>query len=168
MLKVKTSGVISGFIIIMVLSFSIVFMSTLSSCSRNRKALTGSSILEPPPLPPPPPKVPSMTGSDTTWNMFDQIPMFPGGEELLVKHIAMNTNYPEAAKAKGIQGKVVVKFCITRKGSVNGYEVIQSVSPELDAEALRVVKTITRFEPAIVDGKPVSAWYYLPISFTLK
>ena len=80
----------------------------------------------------------------------------------------MNTHYPEAAKEKGIQGKVVVKFCITSRGNVKGYEVTQSVSPELDAEALRVVKTITRFEPAIVDGKPVSAWFYLPITFTLK
>ena len=57
------------------------------------------------------------------------------------------------------QGKVVVKFRITSRGNVNGYEITQSVSPELDAEALRVVKTITRFEPAIVDGKPVSAWF---------
>jgi TonB family protein len=166
--KVKNSGAVVFRLLISVLTIVFAIIIMIPSCSRSKKGLSGLTTLEPPPLPPPPPKVPSMTGSDTTWNMFDQIPMFPGGEELLVKHIAMNTIYPETAKAKRIQGKVVVKFCITRKGSVNGYEVVQSVSPELDAEALRVVKTITRFEPAIVDGKPVSAWYYLPISFTLK
>jgi TonB family protein len=100
--------------------------------------------------------------------MIDQIPMFPGGRELLVRHISANIKYPETAKENGTQGKVVVKFRITSRGSMNGYEITKSVSPELDAEALRVVKTITRFEPAIVDGKPVSAWYYLPILFTLK
>jgi TonB family protein len=168
MLKGKTSGVISGFILIMGLIVSVVIMTILPSCSGDRKGITGSSGLEPPPLPPPPPKVPSMAGSDTTWDMIDQMPMFPGGEELLAKHIARNIKYPETAKEKGIQGKVVVKFRITSRGNVNGYEITKSVSPELDAEALRVVKTITRFEPVIVDGKPVSAWYYLPITFTLK
>ena len=168
MLKVKTSGVISVFIVIMVLTVSAVLMATLPSCSRSRKGVTGTLGLEPPPLPPPPPKVPSMAGSDTTWDMIDQLPMFPGGEELLAKHIARNIKYPETAKEKGIQGKVVVKFRITSRGNVNGYEITKSVSPELDAEALRVIKTITRFEPVIVDGKPVSAWYYLPITFTLK
>jgi TonB family protein len=168
MLKVKIPRVISDFIPIMVLTVSAVLMVTIPSCNRNRKVMTSFSKLEPPPLPPPPPKVPSMTGSDTTWDMVDQIPMFPGGEELLVRYVAMNTKYPQAAAAKGIQGKVVVKFRITSRGSVNGYEIIKSVCPELDAEALRVAKSITRFEPAIVDGKPVSAWFYLPISFALK
>jgi len=168
MQKGKTSGVISAIISITVLTVSAVLITTLPSCSRSRQGITGLSGLEPPPLPPPPPKAPSMAGSDTTWDMIDQIPMFPGGEELLSKHIARNIKYPEAAKEKGIQGKVVVKFRITSRGNVNGYEITRSVSPELDAEAIRVVKTITRFEPPIVDGKPVSAWYYLPITFTLK
>jgi TonB family protein len=109
-----------------------------------------------------------MVGSDTTWDMVEQIPMFPGGTELLIKYISKNIEYPEEAKAKGIQGKVIVKFRITSRGNMNGFEIYKSVSPELDAEALRVLKTITKFEPAIVDGKPVSAWFYLPITFTLR
>jgi TonB family protein len=168
MLKVKTTGVFSGFIIITALTLSAVLIVAVPSCIRSKKGITGISGLEPPPLPPPPPKIPSMAGSDTTWDMVDQIPMFPGGEELLAKYIAKNTNYPEAARSKGLQGKVVVKFRITSRGNVNGYEITKSVCPELDDEALRVVRTITRFEPTIIDGKPVSAWYYLPITFTLK
>lgn len=168
MQKVKTQRVISGITLILVITVSAVLITTLPSCSRKRKGIKGISELEPPPLPPPPPKAPSMAGSDTTWDMIDQIPMFPGGSELLARYISANIKYPVTAKEKGTQGKVVVKFRITSRGSVNGYEITKSVSPELDAEALRVVKTITRFEPAIVDGKPVSAWHYLPISFTLK
>lgn len=168
MKKIKTSGTLRNNILLTVMIVSAVMMTIGPSCNRHRKDIKGLSALTPPQLPPPPPKVPSMTGSDTTWDMVDQIPMFPGGTELLVKHISRNTNYPETAKAQGIQGRVVVKFRITSKGVVDGYEITQSVSPELDAEALRVVKTITRFEPAIIDGNPVSAWYYLPITFTLK
>ena len=168
MKKGKNSGVIPGFIILFVLTAFVVITVSIPSCSRSKKGHTSLTRLEPPPLPPPPPKVPSMAGNDTTWDMIDQIPIFPGGAELLVKYISMNTNYPEAAKTKGIQGKVVVKFRITSRGNVNGYEITKSVSPELDAEALRVIKTISKFEPALVDGKPVSAWYYLPITFTLK
>jgi TonB family protein len=168
MKKVKTSVATGAIVLIFALTVSAVIMFTIPSCSRSKKGITGLSRLEPPPLPPPPPKVPSMAGNDTTWDMVDQIPMFPGGEDLLVKYIAMNTHYPETAKSKGIQGKVVVKFRITSRGNVNGYEITKSVSPELDAEALRVVKTITKFEPAIVDGKPVSAWYYIPITFAFK
>jgi TonB family protein len=168
MKTIKTSGVITCSIILSALAFITVILATLPSCNRSKQGITSLSRLEPPPLPPPPPKVPTMAGSDTTWDMVDRIPMFPGGEELLIKYIAMNTIYPDIAKTKGIQGKVVVKFRITSRGNVNGYEIVKSVSPELDAEALRVVKTIKRFEPAIVDGKPVSAWYYLPITFALK
>jgi TonB family protein len=154
-------------LIFYVLILTSVFIATITSCCRSGKNYSSQTIMEPPMLPPPP-KIPSMTGSDTTWDMVDQVPMFPGGQELLMKYIAMNTNYPESAKEKGIQGKVVVKFRITSRGNVNGYQITKSVSPDLDAEALRVVKTITKFEPAVIDGKTVSGWYYLPITFTLK
>ena len=151
---------------LIVMIFGIIMITT--SCNRGRQGITSLTSLAPPLLPPPPPKAPSMSGSDTIWDMTDQYPMFPGGEELLGKYVAMNTMYPEEAKKKGLQGTVVVKFRITSKGKVNGYEITKSVCPELDGEALRVVKTISKFEPAMVDGKPVSAWFYMPITFALK
>ncbi len=154
--------------ILIVFTASLVILTTFPSCGRSKKGLTSLEKLDPPPLPPPPQKMPSMTGSDTTWDMTNQIPLYPGGEELLMKHIARNINYPAAAREKGIQGRVVVKFMITSKGRVNGYEIYKSVSPELDSEALRVIKSITRFEPAIIEGKPVSGWYYLPVNFKLQ
>jgi periplasmic protein TonB len=159
------SGSLLTCIWMLVLSVMIVTMITFPSCGRNKTGEANLGNIAPPELLPPPP---SMEGSDTTWEAVDEIPLFPGGEELLVKYIGLNTKYPEAAKTKGIQGKVVVKFRISSKGNVGDYEITKSVSPELDAEALRVVKTITKFEPGRVDGTPVSSWYYLPISFTLK
>ena len=47
---------------------------------------------------------------------------------------------PHAAAEKGIQGKVVVKISISSKGNVTGHVIVKSVSPDLDAEALRVLK----------------------------
>ena len=137
-------------------------------CNREKDWSATLSKISPPPLPPPLEDIPTMEGADTIWKMVDEYPLFPGGEELLVKYIARNTNYPESARINKIQGQVVVKFCITKKGKITGYEIVKSVSPDLDAEALRVVKTLQRFEPARKDGEPVTSWYYLPITFTLR
>jgi TonB family protein len=168
MKRLKHSGALIKRNIIFVLPVFFIVMALPLSCRHHKNGEVTLTKLSPPPLPPPPLTPPSMTGSDTTWDIAGQMPMFPGGEELLMKYISLNTKYPEAAKIKGISGKVIVKFRITSRGNVNGYQITQSVSPELDAEALRVIRTITKFEPAIVEGKPVSAWYYLPITFTLK
>jgi TonB family protein len=164
----KSSRTFITFMVLLALVTLAIVLITTPSCNRVRRGEVRLSELEPPLLPPPPPAIPTMNGSDTTWEIVDEIPMFPGGAELLGKYIAMNTKYPEEAKAKGITGKVIVKFRITSKGKVNACQIYKSAAPELDAEALRVVKSIERFEPAIVDGKPVSAWFYMPIVFALK
>jgi TonB family protein len=109
-----------------------------------------------------------MTGGDTIWHKTDEAPLFPGGDELLARYISKHIIYPEAAKIKGTTGQVVLKFCISSTGVVSDHEVVRGVDPDLDAEALRVVKTLTRFEPARINGEPVASWYHLPITFTLK
>ena len=153
-----------------VLSKSMVILSIvliiISSCGRNRE--TRIVNIAPPTLPPAPPNPPSMVGSDTIWNFEGQQPVLPGGKEALFKYIARNMQYPDSAKANGIQGKVIVKFCVSKRGNVSNYEITKSVNPDLDAEALRVVKTVTKFEPGYQDGKPVAVWYEVPISFVLK
>ena len=165
---IKTSGVslvINLFVLLPIVTF-VTF--SVSSCGRNKNWEASLAKIAPPPVPPPLPKPPTMEGSDTIWKVVDESPLFPGGEELLVKHISNNIRYPESAKKNGIQGQVVIKFCISKKGKLSDYEVYKSASPDLDAEALRVVKTITRFEPGRKDGEPVSTWHYIPINFKLK
>lgn len=146
----------------------ITTVTSFSFCHREKDWSATLSKISPPPLPPPLKKIPSMEGGDTIWKIVDEYPLFPGGEKLLMQYISRNIIYPEYAKKNKIQGQVVVKFCITKKGKITGYEIYKSASPELDAEALRVVKTLQRFEPARVDGEPVTSWYYLPITFILK
>jgi protein TonB len=100
--------------------------------------------------------------------VVEEMPMFPGGEAALLAYIADHTQYPEVAKENNIQGKVIVRFCVTSKGGVDKVEILKSVDPELDKEAIRVVKTLPAFKPGKQGGKPVPVWYMVPINFTLK
>ena len=109
-------------------------------------------------LPPPPV---AETDSDTPFEVVDEMPVFKGGDTALIDYIKNNTKYPEPAKVKGIQGKVIVRFAVEADGSIDKISVLKGVDPELDKEALRVVGTLPTFEkPGIKDGKAVSVWYY--------
>ena len=100
--------------------------------------------------------------------VVEEMPMFPGGEVALLAFISDHTQYPEVAKENNIQGKVIVRFCVTSKGGVDKVEILKSVDPELDKEAIRVVKTLPTFKPGKQGGKPVPVWFMVPINFTLK
>jgi periplasmic protein TonB len=100
--------------------------------------------------------------------VVEEMPMFPGGEIALLQFISDHTQYPEVAKENNIQGKVIVRFCVTSKGGVDKVSILKSVDPELDKEAIRVVGTLPAFKPGKQGGKPVPVWYMVPINFTLK
>lgn len=134
--------------------------------------------IAPPPPPPPPPadnkNIFEETKSETEeeievpFVVVEEMPMYPGGDANLLKFIGENTNYPQAAKEANVQGRVIVRFCVTSKGGVNQATILKGVSPELDAEALRVVAKLSEFKPGKQGGKPVPVWYMVPITFTLK
>ena len=98
----------------------------------------------------------------------DQMPQFPGGEAALMKYLQENVVYPPEAVNNKIQGRVVIQLLIDPQGYVSEIKVARSVHPLLDEEAVRVVKTLPRFSPARFDGKAVSVWYTLPVTFKLK
>ncbi len=100
--------------------------------------------------------------------VVEEMPMFPGGDAALLGWISEHTQYPEVAKENNIQGKVIVRFCVTAKGTVDRVSVLKGVDPELDKEAIRVVQTLPPFKPGKQGGKPVPVWYMVPINFTLK
>lgn len=106
---------------------------------------------------------------DTVYTVVDKMPVYAGGDSELLKAIFDNIVYPEEAKKTGTEGRSVVRFCVTKNGNVNNVSILQSSSPELDAEAVRVVTNLPPFEsPGYQDGKAVSVWYVVPISFRLK
>jgi len=100
--------------------------------------------------------------------VVEEMPMYPGGDVELLKYIGEHTNYPEVAKENNIQGRVIVRFCVTAKGGVSQVSILKGVDPELDQEAIRVVNTLPAFKPGKQGGKPVPVWYMVPITFTLK
>lgn len=100
--------------------------------------------------------------------VVEEMPVPPGGVSGLLKYIADNINYPQIAQENNIQGKVIVRFCVTPKGGIDHVSVYKGVDPELDAEAIRVVKTLPPFKPGKQGGKPVPVWFTVPISFQIK
>lgn len=97
----------------------------------------------------------------------DQMPEYAGGPIALREFLATNVKYPEKAAKKGIQGKVYVNFIVEVDGSVVKTKVVRSVDPELDAEAIRVVK-LTKWSPGKQNGKAVRVSYTVPINFALQ
>ncbi len=150
------------------------------NASKASKEVTSEQNEAPPPPPPPPPveKIEDSRAVETQatgielepepFVVVEEMPMYPGGDKELLKYIGENTIYPEISKINNIQGRVIVRFSVTSKGDVSQMSVLKGVSPELDAEALRVVGTLSGFHPGKQGGKPVPVWYMVPITFTLK
>ena len=109
-----------------------------------------------------------VTTENIPFVVVEQMPRFPGGEAALLTYIGDNTQYPDSAKAKNIQGKVIVRFAISKEGKVGAVSVLKGVHPLLDEEAVRIVKGLPAFIPGYQGGAPVSVWYMVPITFTLK
>jgi protein TonB len=100
--------------------------------------------------------------------VVEEMPVFPGGNLELLKYLAAHTQYPEIAEENNIQGKVIVKFCVTSKGGIDQVSIFKGIDPELDAEAIRVVKALPSFKPGKQGGKPVPVWFSVPIIFQIK
>ena len=92
---------------------------------------------------------------------------FPGGQQGLMTWLANNIIYPEEAYKNDIQGRVVVKFVVEKDGSIGETKVVRSVSPDLDAEALRVIKLMPNWTPAQFEGKIVRSYFNLPVTFRI-
>lgn len=95
------------------------------------------------------------------------MPSFPGGEGAMMRYLSSHVRYPGAAQENNIQGRVVVQFVVKRNGEVGQVKVVRSVDPDLDREAVRVVKSLPKFNPGRKDGQPVNVWYTLPVTFKL-
>jgi protein TonB len=106
--------------------------------------------------------------TDGAFQKVDVMPVFPGGDQALLKYVADSTRYPKDAKTQGIRGKVIVRFMVNADGSVSDVSVLKGVSPSLDQEAVRVVKTLPSFTPGELNGKTVPVWYMIPIQYSLK
>lgn len=100
---------------------------------------------------------------------IEAMPEFPGGTAKMMEFLAANVKWPESLNdGPDVQGRVVVAFTVEKDGSINDIEVVRSVYPDLDEEAVRVVKLFPKFIPATHNGKTVRCIYTLPINFRLQ
>ncbi len=106
--------------------------------------------------------------SEDVYESVEQMPQFPGGEAEMMKYLAQNIQYPVNAARNNVEGRVVLQFVVEKDGRIGEVKIARSVDPELDAEALRVVKSMPNFIPGRQHGKPVAVWYTIPISFKLQ
>lgn len=105
---------------------------------------------------------------DEVFVIVEEMPQFPGGEKGLRDFISKNVTYPPTAAKNGVQGKVYVQFIIEKDGSIGNAKVIRGVDPQLDKEALRIVKLLPSFKPGKQRGKLVRVSYTIPINFVLN
>ena len=102
------------------------------------------------------------------YEVCEQMPSYIGGQPALLKYLIENVRYPKAAVEAKQQGRVVVQFVVEKDGAVSGVKLLRSVTPLLDAEAIRVVKAMPKWNPGKKDGKLVRVRYALPVSFRLS
>ena len=100
--------------------------------------------------------------------VVENMPEFPGGDAGLMKYIQKNVKYPPIAKEYNITGKVYVSFIVDKSGSVTDVKIVRGVDKSLDAEALRVVKSLPKYKPGKQRGKAVRVMFTIPINFTLN
>ena len=95
----------------------------------------------------------------------EEMPSFPGGMAALMKYIKDNLRYPEICWEGAAMGRVNVVFIVNEDGSLSDVKVIRSIIPELDKEAIRVVKSMPKWNPAKQNGKAVKMKYVVSVNF---
>ena len=102
------------------------------------------------------------------FTVVEQMPMYPGGDAALMGYLRDNIKYPPVAAENGVQGRVVVGFVVERDGSITDVNILRGVDPSLDREAMRVVKSMPRWNPGKQNGSAVRVKYQVPVSFRLQ
>jgi len=99
--------------------------------------------------------------------IFDSCPQFRNGSDDLLKYIASHIRYPLNARKNHVEGRVIVCTVIEKDGGISHVEVVHGISMDLDKEALRVIKLLLKWKPAILHRKPARVKYYIPVYFKI-
>ena len=102
------------------------------------------------------------------FDVVEVMPSFPGGQAALFEWLSKNIKYPVVAEENGVQGRVIVTFVVERNGSITDVQVVKSVDPSLDKEAVRVVKAMPHWIPGKQNGSAVRVKLTVPVTFRLQ
>lgn len=104
---------------------------------------------------------------DVPYTAVEQMPQFPGGESQLMSFISKNLKYPVIAQENGIQGRVILRFVVSKTGDIGNVQVLRGIDPSCDKEAMRVIKMMPRWIPGKQNGNSVSVFFTVPVLFKL-
>ena len=99
------------------------------------------------------------------YDVVEQMPEFPGGMPAMIEFLQTNLKYPSDAKKQNVGGRVLFMFVVETDGTISNVRVAKNVFPSLDAEAVRVVKAMPKWNPGKEKGKPVRVNFSLPIVY---
>jgi len=105
---------------------------------------------------------------DKIFTVVEQQADFPGGMSELYKFLNKNIRFPSSARRMGVNGKAFVQFVVDREGKISDIEVIKSLSPDCDKEAIRLVSIMPAWKPARQNGRNVRSKFVLPLTFKLE
>lgn len=108
------------------------------------------------------------TAKEEVFMVAEQMPEYPGGMKEMLKFLQENVKYPENAMKNNVQGRVIVQFVVEKDGTPTEFKVLRSVDPDLDAEALRVMKAMPKWKPGMQKGQVVRVKFTVPVSFKLQ
>lgn len=130
-----------------------------------------TNVFTPPPPPPPAITKPAGLGKPKEEEIFtavEQMPEFPGGTTEMYRFINNNIKYPAAAQRANVSGRVFVKFVVEPDGSIGNIEVLKGIGFGCDEEAIRVIKSMPKWNPGRQNGKNVRVFFNMPISYQLE
>jgi TonB family protein len=108
---------------------------------------------------------PTGAPAPSVFNYVEQMPQPPYD---LGKYLSENIHYPDSAREKNIEGRVIIRFVVNEDGHISDCAIVKSVSGDCDTEALRVIKNMPAWKPGRQNGKEVKVYYNQPISFKLE
>lgn len=106
--------------------------------------------------------------SETVYDLADKMPTYPGGNAAMVKYINENLQIPPVYAEGAVQGRVIVSFIVEPDGSVSHAQVVRSLDPPIDEEALRVVSSMTKWNPGKMNGKVVRVRMNVPVTIKVE
>lgn len=112
-------------------------------------------------------RIPKEVNNAPMYKVVEEMPEYPGGMQACMRFLGEHIRYPESALKAGVEGKVLTSIVVDQYGSVVNVEVLQGVSPELDAEAVRVLRMMPKWKPGTQNGKPIRVRFSIPINFRL-
>jgi protein TonB len=113
------------------------------------------------------PEAVDMYDAPIDFRLVEDLPQFPGGAVEFMKWLTKNLKYPPSAQQRKVEGKVLAQFIVNKDGSISNLELVQTLDPQCDREALRVLRMMPKWQAGIMDAKPCRTRVCIPIVFKL-